>query len=188
VEALDFLLFPLSIVALVAAVIGGIYAAARVGLLKRIERAADAVDPALTTAEDDPDPGDTSEVWDAVVADVIQRADDRNRIATRDILVTKYIDTETLEAPLVAYELESYRDDPVAVRLGEHRCDDEDGALEEQPLGEGWSLTDDGLVFEATLATEEPIRTVIGRPDCPADDADTLRGDPDLTVEAEDEA
>jgi hypothetical protein len=85
----------------------------------------------------------------------------------------------------VAYELESYRDDPARVRIAEPRF--EDGERDDaQPLGDGWHVEDDRLVFETTLDSGESRRTIVGRPDCPAERLDTLLDRPDITVEETD--
>jgi outer membrane protein assembly factor BamB len=184
---LGFLLFPLSVVAFVATIAGGLYAAHRVGLLARVEAAADSVDtlfapPPEGDETEDGTADERTEVWDLVVADVIDRAEQTDRTATQDLLVTKYVDSDTLESPVVAYDIESYRDDPARIRIVEPRfeSDDRDDA---RPLGDGWELDDDSLVFEATLDPGEQHRTIVGRPDCPDDALADLLDRPEVTVE-----
>jgi len=178
-----FLLFPAAVVALVATVAGGVYAAHRAGLLARIEAAADSVDAlfAPPAAGDETDDQPTT-VWELVLADVIDRAEQTDRTATQDLLVTKYVDSETLDSPVVAYEIESYREKSARVRLTEPRFEDTDSA-DTQPRGDGWRLDDGRLVFETTLEPGERRRTIVGRPDCPPDLLDDLLERPDITVE-----
>lgn len=183
-----FLLFPATVVVLVATVAGGLYAAHRAGLLARIESAADSVDtlfappPNNGEGEADGEDDEPTEVWELVLADVIDRAEQTDRTATQDLLVGKYVDSDSLESPVVAYEIESYREDPARIRLTEPRFED-DGHDDAQPLGDGWALGDDRLVFEATIDPEERLRTIVGRPDCPPELLDDLLERPDITVE-----
>jgi outer membrane protein assembly factor BamB len=182
-----FLLFPAAVVTVLATVAGGLYAAHRAGLLARIEAAADSVDalfapPEDTGSEDGDGANDPTEVWELVLADVIGRAEQTDRTATQDLLVTKYVDSETLDSPVVAYEIESYRKEPTRIRLTEPRFEDNDRD-DARPLGDGWTLDDDRLVFEATLDPEEHRRTIVGRPDCPPDLFEDLLERPDITVE-----
>ena len=156
--------------------------AGRIGLLGRIEEAADAygadpedVEPNLPGDVDAEAP---TEVWDLVVQDVIARSERTDRTATEDVLVSKYVDPDTLESPVVAYEIESYRDDTARVRLAEGLLGDGD-----QPLGNGWEQSDGSLVFETAIEPDERVRTMVGRPDCPEEQLEKLRGQPDTTVE-----
>jgi outer membrane protein assembly factor BamB len=185
-----FLLFPAAVVTFVATIAGGLYAAHRTGVLSRVEAAADSVGPVMVPAEEDveTEPEDEgseepTQVWELVLTDVIERAEQTDRTATQDLLVTKYVDSDTLDSPVVAYEIESYRDDPAQVRIVEPRfeSDERDDA---RPLGDGWELDDDSLVFEATLDPEERLRTIVGRPDCPPDLLDDLLERPEITVES----
>ncbi len=184
-----FLLFPATLVAFVATVAGGLYAAHRAGLLARIESAADSVDtlfappPEDGEAEADGEDDEPTEVWELVLADVIDRAEQTDRTATQDLLVAKYVDSDSLESPVVAYEIESYREDPARIRLTEPRFGDDDHG-DVRPLGDGWALDDDHLVFEATIDPGESLRTLVGRPDCPPELLGDLLERPDITVES----
>jgi len=209
---LQFLLWPASLVTFVAVLVGGLYAAHRAGLLARVEAAADEVDPLFgpaagaspddgadgdATATGDGAAGEPTQVWELVIADVIARAEQTDRTATQDLLVTKYVDSGTLDSPVVAYELESFRDDPARVRLVEPRFEGEsdgDGGDDgddssapdgSQPLGDDWRVEGERLVFEAVLDPGESLQTLVGRPDCPEGRLDTLLDRPDITVEPE---
>ena len=204
---LTFLLWPASLVTLVAVFLGGLYAAHRAGLFDYIEAAADDVDPLFGPAPESADDGgggdatadgaagtdEPTPVWELVVADVIARAEQTDRTATRDLLVTKYVDSGTLDSPVVAYEIESYRDDPARVRLvepkfeGDGHGDDSSEPDGSQPLGDDWRVEDERLVFEAVLDPGERLQTIVGRPDCPDDRLDALLDRPDITVEPETE-
>jgi len=183
-----FLLFPISVVTFVAAVVGGIYAASRAGLLDRIEDAADAYSPEPGEFADDDESGDDdasdepTAMWELVVDDVIGRATQTDRTATEDLLVTRHLDSETLDSPLVAYEIESYRDEPARVQLTEpvFAASDQNS----RPLGDNWTVEDDQLVFERVLGPEETVQTLVGRPDCPDDRLDDLLDRPEIVVEA----
>jgi hypothetical protein len=121
-------------------------------------------------------------MWELGVDDVIGRAAQTDRAATEDLLVTRYLDSETFDAPLVAYEIESYRDDPARVRLTEPVFTESDEGS--RPLGDNWTVADDQLVFEQVLDPEETVQTLVGRPDCPTDRLDELLDRPEITVEA----
>jgi outer membrane protein assembly factor BamB len=184
-----FLLFPASILTFIAAVIGGVYAASRVGLLDRIEEAADAYSPEPgefadndDESDEDDEPDEPTEMWEMVVGDVIGRAAETDRTATEDLLVTRYVDSETLDSPLVAYELESYRDEPARVRLTEPVFPDSDEGS--RPLGDNWTVEEETLVFEQVLDPGETVQTLVGRPDCPEDRLDELLDRPEITVES----
>jgi outer membrane protein assembly factor BamB len=181
-DDLSFLLFPAAIVGFIAAIASGLYAAGRVGLLAKIEATADAYgpDPGEFEAEEDESDGDTTPVWDLVVDDVIARAAQTDRTATEDLLVTKYVDQGTFDAPLVAYEIASYREDPARVRLTEPLFGDREDS---RPLGDRWTVADDRLVFEQVLDPDEEIQTIVGRPDCPEDRLDDLLDRPEIAVE-----
>lgn len=179
---LSFLVWPASVMGFLGTILGGLYVAGRIGLLGRIEEAADAygadpedVEPNLPGDVDAEAP---TEVWDLVVQDVIARSERTDRTATEDVLVSKYVDPDTLESPVVAYEIESYRDDTARVRLVEGLLGGGD-----QPLGNGWEQSDGSLVFETAIEPDERVRTMVGRPDCPEEQLEKLRGQPDTTVE-----
>lgn len=198
-EDLSFLLFPASAVLFVVAVVGLFYAAGRTGLLNLIEEKADAYgsDPDSTTsvdgdgptgagaARDEPIGGDgdgPSQVWDLVVDDVIARADRTNRTATQNIILTTYLDSDTLDAPLVAHEVESLWDGPVQLRLSQSVV--EGTAADSRPLGDNWRVTDGRLIFEQRLEPGTTVRTLVGRPDCPDDRLEELLEPPTITVDA----
>jgi outer membrane protein assembly factor BamB len=180
-----FLLFPAAIVTLAAGVVGGLYAASYAGLLDRIEAVADAYGPEPGEfADDDPDddPDGSTAMWELVVDDVIGRAEQTDRTATEDLLVTRYLDSETLDSPMVAYKIESYRDDSVRVRLTEPVFAERDE--DSRPLGDNWVVEDDRLVFDRVLEGEETVQTLVGRPDCPDDRLDDLLDRPEITVDS----
>ena len=195
-----FLLWPVSLVALVALFGSIVYAAKRAGVLDRIEEVADAyggdvdaersaeADSAAATAGASGGPeteesgsGGATPVWDLVLDDVIARAEETDRTATDDLLVTKYVDSGTLDSPVVAFEVESFREGPARVRLTEPLLV-EDGD-ESRPLGDNWTVEDDELVFEAVVEPDETTRTLVGRPDCPDDRVGDLVTGPAVTVE-----
>ena len=176
----SFLLWPASVISLIGIVVGGYYAASRAGLLDRIEAAADAQTPTpeeLRAARKETEAA--TPVWELVVKDVISRADMTDKTATENLLVTKYVDHGTLESPVVAYEIESYRDEPATVRLSEPLRGDRD---ESRPLGDNWRVVDDRLVFEAMIDPDETLRTLVGRPDCDPENVDKLLDTPDISV------
>lgn len=175
---LSFLLWPASVLGLIAAILAGLYAAQRTGLLASIEETADSIGPDI----DPDDPSDTSRptvVWDLVAQDVIARAEETDRTAREDLLVTKYVDSDTLDAPVVAYEVESYRDEPTRVRLTDSVFD----TAEARPVGDAWTLDEDELVFETVVEPGETVRTIVGRPDCPEDHLDDLLDGPEVAVD-----
>ena len=175
-----FLLWPLSLIALIGIVIGSYYAASRAGLLDRIEAAADAQTPEpeeLRAARKETEA--STPVWELVVKDVISRADMTDKTATENLLVTKYVDSKTLESPVVAYEIESYRDEPATVRLSEPLRGDRDDS---RPLGDNWTVVDDQLIFEAMIDPDETLRTLVGRPDCDPENVDELLETPGISV------
>jgi len=126
-----------------------------------------------------------STVWSAIVDDVIGRADGSEKTATENVIVTAYADLETLDSPVVAYEIESARDNPAQIHLTEPVIDEEraDEKLTEQPLNEGWSLSDGELTFETVVEPGKTVKTMVGRLDCPTDQSEKLVGKPDVTVE-----
>lgn len=175
-----FLLWPVSVITLIGIVVGGYYAASRAGVLDRIEAAADAQTPTpeeLRAARKETEAA--TPVWELVVKDVISRADKTDTTATENLLVTKHLDSGTLESPVVAYEIESYRDEPATVRLSEPlRGNRDDG----RPLGDNWTVVDDRLVFEAMIDPDETVRTLVGRPDCDETQLSSLLSTPDISV------
>jgi outer membrane protein assembly factor BamB len=121
-----------------------------------------------------------SQLWEAVVGDVIARAPESTKTATQDVLVTTYLDRDTLASPVVAYEIESLRSKPARVRLVEELVDAD---ADSQPLGDGWTVEGDRLVYENVVDAGETVTTLVGRRDCPADRADALLDKPDVQVE-----
>ncbi|MEF8814804.1 MAG: PQQ-binding-like beta-propeller repeat protein [Halovenus sp.] len=174
-EEFQFLLWPVVIVSGIATVLGSLWAARRVGLLPEFDP--DEVDAPEWKATDLP-------VWEVVLEDVIGRASETSRTATEDVLVTTFLDRATMDAPFVAYEIESYRDEPALVRLREP------AALTEDDIGvlpgsrDEWHVTDDQLVFERVVDPGETIRTMVGRRDVDPEDAGRLLDGPDVEVEA----
>jgi hypothetical protein len=123
-------------------------------------------------------------VWDVVLRDVISRADAADRTATENLIVTKYVDSATMEAPIVAYEVESVRDEPARVTLSEPAADLTEDDLGFLP-GDGseWELRDGRLVYEGVVAPEETLRTMVGRQDVDPENAEALRSQPTITVD-----
>jgi len=103
------------------------------------------------------------------------------RTAVEDVVVTKHLDHETLSSPVLVYEIESVRDDPATVRITEPILGpaDEDS----RPMGDSWRVDGETLVYESVVAPGETATTLVGRPDCPTEDADRLLETPDVTVE-----
>lgn len=190
---LRFLLWPASVVALLGTFFGILYAAKRVGMLDRIEESADSLSPDAgevdigpsDSDDDEPPtslgPGTPSPVWELVQEDVINRADETTKTATNDLVVTKYVDRATLESPLVAYEIESVRDEPATVTIREPLAI-EDPPGEKRPIGDTWQVVDEHVSFEATIEPGQTMRTVVGRRDVEDDDDDALLERPDITV------
>ena len=190
-----FLLWPLSALAMLGTVVGILYAAKRTGMLDRIEEAADRHAPdeetVAATAPSDPaeeaasslGPGTPSPVWALVQKDVIARADETVRTATNDLIVTKYVDSETLESPLVAYEIESLRDEPATVEIREPLAR-ESLSGEDRPIGDTWSIDGGSVSFEGTVEPGETIRTVVGRRDYADELPEALLDRPEITVDA----
>ncbi|PSP27982.1 hypothetical protein BRC65_03565 [Halobacteriales archaeon QH_2_65_14] len=207
-----FLLLPATLLGILALVAGAVYAVQRAGLLEPVETASEthetgttddaATDPvdsvagdgaagADSAADSEPAADDTagvptdgtageSQLWEAVVGDVIARAPESTKTATQDVLVTTYLDRDTLASPVVAYEIESLRSKPARVRLVEELVDAD---ADSQPLGDGWTVEGDRLVYENVVDAGETVTTLVGRRDCPADRADALLDKPDVQVE-----
>lgn len=198
----QFLLWPASAVAMVGSVLGVLYVAHRSGLLGYIEDAADAVggvDDAGTGNRDaesgaptdsnvntapgsDHSPSKPSAVWDLVLEDVISRAEETDRTAVENVILTKYVDSDTLESPVVAYEIESLRDDPARIRLSEPLLQD-DIDDSSKPLGDNWAVDGSEVRFETVIQPDETVRTLVGRRDCSDDVVETLLEQPTIDVE-----
>jgi outer membrane protein assembly factor BamB len=187
---LQFLVLPLGFLGLMAAVGGAFLVAKRAGVLGPPE------DDPIGYPDDDPDVGeDTAEsadsggatdelpVWEVVRDDVIRRAAETNSTATEDLLVTKYVDPDTLESPMVAYEIESYRDEQATIRIVEDAPELSRDAIGQLPGSrENWGLVDDSLVFETTIEPGEKIETLVARRDIGPDDANDLLDRPDIRI------
>lgn len=198
-EDFRFLVVPLLVVGFSGFVVGLLYAFKRVGLLDPLYTEGDTVgEPFFGTASDgdssdddgiassegpkQSDSGsadDTSFIWDAMVGDVISRASETEKTATEDVIVTEHLDSDTLASPVVAYEIESLRDEPTTVRLVEPLVDS-DG--ESKPRGNGWSVENGDVVFEAVVEPGETITTLVGRRDCPSERAEELLDSLTVTV------
>ncbi len=184
-DSFAFLIVPASIGGFFAVLAGLIYAVIRSGVPERF-----AVDEApierLYDDEDDPIPDyddrSQSEVWEMIVGDVISRAERSDKTASANVIVTKYVD-DTLEAPVVAYEIESVRETTATIRMTEPLVGDS-AALTDQPLNAGWTVTDDSLVFESVTEPGETIKTMIGRQDCPKENAENLLRTPEIAIES----
>lgn len=129
-------------------------------------------------------------IWSAIVDDVISRADGSQKIAQENVIVTRYIDRETFDAPVAAYVLESARDERSRIRLTERYVDVDraNERLAAQPLNEGWTLEETEFVFETTVEPEATVKTMVGRLDCPPTEIDALvESRPAITVKPLDE-
>lgn len=181
-----FLILPASIATLFGLLAGGLYVVFRSDWTDKF-----AVDEAPVEALYDDEEGDEripdyddrteTETWSLIVGDTISRAAERTKMATENLIVTKYLDT-ALDSPITAYEIESARDEPVRVTLTEALLDDDD-QFDDQPLNEGWSRSGDQLVFETTLQPDKQVRTMVGRTDCPDGEAEQLLENPEMTIE-----
>lgn len=182
---LRFLVWPASILTFIGMILGVFYVATRLGLLDRIEAAADSVEPTVVEeAEEDTDE-EVDTIWNLVVEDVIDRASATDTTATQDIRISKYVDQGTLESPVVAYEIESYRDEPVTVTVTEPRfegANPEEAAEMAQPRGRGWTVSETELVYETSIEPGETVKTIIGRPDCADGDIDSLVETPRIEI------
>jgi len=180
------LALPATIVGFVAFLLGTGYVAYRAGLFKPIETAAPdppSDDEGADTEGDGEDAGPGKfPLMNAVIGDVIARAEDSKRMASDDILVTKHVDPDTLDAPMVAYEIESLWSEPVEILISESLAGA--GIPDEAigRLGEGWRVEDERLYFETTLDPDETVRTVVARNDLSPEDAEALLSRPALSV------
>lgn len=188
-----FLIVPAIAGGFVTLVAGVGYAIIRSGLPEKfavdeapVERLYDDEDEDAEKPEEAEADRHQSPVWDLVVGDVITRADDTEKAATQNVIVSKYVDRDTLDSPVVAYEIESARDEPVRLQLSEPLVDDAADGLADQPLNEGWRIEESGVVFETAVGPGETIRTMIGRQDCPTDRAEELGGKPTVSIESDD--
>jgi len=89
------------------------------------------------------------------------------QLATSDqsVEITKRLVTDWFEVPVVTFDLESNRSEPVAVEIVEPVPDQVDiGDIGFHPEygDEHWSVTDGGLVFECTLRPEGSYSTLYG--------------------------
>jgi len=187
----SFLVWPVLFLSVLATIIGGYFGALRAGLIgsddtrtgvdARGRRFGQIDDDASTTAADVADDEGGIPVWDIVLEDVIDRAPETSRTAREDLLVTKYVDARTLDVPVVAYEIESYRDEPTAVRVTES-LDAGDG--DSSPHGlEGWHAEDGRLVFETAVEPEGSVRTLVARRDVAPEHAEELLDRPEVAIE-----
>lgn len=185
-----FLVLPAAVVSFVGLLAGGLYLLFNSEWAEQFSVDEPPIEKIYEDEDDQPEmPGfserNETEVWSVIVGDVIGRAENSQTIAREDIIVKKYID-DTLESPMVAYEIESARDEPAHVTVEEPLLgEDGPSAFEDQPLNEGWKLTDQ-LTFEATVEPGERIRTMVGRPDTPEDGLEGLLDRPDVTIETTD--
>lgn len=182
IEAFAWLLWPLVFFTIVAAIVGSVYTGLRLGWL-----AVDDEDPVVTARETDEPPGlgsdegddgeDGIPVWDFVLEDIIGRSEATHRTAREDLLVTKYADTDSMPIPVVAYEIESYREKATRLRLTEPVFDGE------PPRGmEGWHVDEEQLVFDRVIEPGETVTTLVARDDA-AEDVTGLLESPDITVD-----
>lgn len=181
------LALPAAAITMVGLLVGTLYAASRAGLFEPLEEAAPDPPPfeaARTPSGETDEDSDESPIWEVVMEDVIRRADESDRTATQDVLVTKYVDEDSLSAPMVAYEVESLRSEPATVVVSEPvDPDDADrDAIGKLPGGEGWEIQGDRLVFETRIGPEQTTRTLIARRDLSADSAE-LFASPAIEVE-----
>jgi outer membrane protein assembly factor BamB len=203
-SGLDFLLLPLSVVGFVAFLAGSAYIATRAGVFDPIvarspfpPEGETTTDPATgetagesqATEQEEPTGGSDEPAFpvrDVVLDDVIGRAEETSRTATQDLLVTKYVDRETLSSPVVAYEVESVRREPAIVRITESLDADVDpgAAIGRLPGGpDEWRVEDGSLVFEAVVEPDEIVRTIVARRDLSPEEADSLLDRPGVDVE-----
>jgi len=188
---LAFLVLPVAAVALLGLLAGALYLLFNSELTDRFSVDEAPVKKLYEDEEEEPEmPGfgerNETAVWSVIVNDVIGRAEHRETVAQRNIIVTKHID-DALESPVTAYEIESARDEPAQVTIDE-QLPGGDGreALDDQPLNEGWRLGET-LSFEATVEAGETVRTMVGRPDVSDDDFAALLGRPAVTIEVSDD-
>jgi len=180
------LALPATIVGFAAFLLGTGYVAYRAGLFEPLETATP--DPPSSDDEDDGaengDDGGAGKfpLMNAVIGDVIARAEDSKRMASDDILVRKHVDPDTMEAPMVAYEIESLWSEPVEILISESLAGA--GIPDEAigRLGEGWRVEDGRLYFETPLDPDETVRTVVARNDLSPEDTEALLSRPGLSV------
>lgn len=187
----SFLALPVVAGGFLALVAGSAYAAKRAGVLQRFSVDEAPIEEMYDDDEHIPnyDSPPSTDVWGLIVGDVIARAEETDKLATENLIVSRHLDPDTLDSPVVAYEIESARSDAATVRIEEPLVDAEETASEmaDQPLNEGWSVTDGALVYERPVDPGETVRTMVGRVDCPADRADELRETPDIELETSDD-
>jgi len=194
-SSLGFLVLPVVVASFAGFVVGVLYVANRIGVFEPLEDAAPDPPPfeAITQDTDEQsaegagndDEDSDPAIWEVVLDDVIGRAEETNKTATQDLLVTKYVDSDTLSAPMVAYEIESLRSEPVRVRIAES-VDPEEAdadAIGDLPGGEGWRVEGDELVFETALGPEQTTRTLVARRDLSPADTEQLLAGPTVDVE-----
>ena len=181
-------LLPATAVGFAVAVVGGYYVLNRTGMLDPIETASDVYGDESDENEEDDTDRDTpavmnsSQLWELVVGDVIGRAKESEVTATQDMVVTKYLDRDTLESPVVAYRIQSVRSEPASVRLTESLVESGD---QSRPLGDGWRVEDRTAVYETVVEPGETVTTLLGRRDCPPERADELLEKPVVEVDGE---
>ena len=189
-ERNDFTFLALPVIAgsFVALVAGGAYMAKRAGLLQRFSVDEAPIEEIYDDEEyiPDYDAPPSTDVWELVVGDVIARSEETGKTAEKNLIVSRYLDPDTLDSPVVAYEIESARSDTAVVRITESLADPEEMA--DQPLNEGWSVVDDELVYERPVEGGERVKTMVGRVDCPTDRADELRESPTVEIETGDDS
>jgi len=184
-----FVLLPVAVFMFLGVLFGSLYAAIRAGLFNRLGPDKDELpaykDEQTSDAESDGSQHEAAlPIWEAAIGDVINRADEQRKTATKDMVVTKHVDGDTLDSPVVAYEIESVRSEPARIQVTEPLLDGADPAdMESQPLGEGWTVSNDKLVFEDTIEPGETVKTLIGRRDSEPDNVDELLSRPDIEVE-----
>lgn len=182
-----FLVLPAVVVSFVGLLAGGLYLLFNSEWAERFNVDEPPIEKLYEDDDDQPEMPGFSErketgVWSVIVGDVIGRAEESATVAREDIIVKKYID-DTLESPVTAYEIESARDEPARVTIEESLLgEDGPAAFEDQPLNEGWRLTDQ-LTFEATVEPGKTIKTMVGRPDTPEDGLDGLLDRPAVSIE-----
>jgi len=187
-------LLPATAVGFAVAVVGGYYVLNRTGMLDPIETASDVYGDQSDghdgqtvdvedrqTGEERPAMMTKSQLWELVVSDVIGRASESEVTATQDLVVTKYLDRDTLASPVVAYRIQSVRSEPARVRLSEPLVEFEDETS--RPLGDGWRVQDETVVYETVVEAGETVTTLLGRRDCPTERAGELLEKPVVEVD-----
>jgi len=185
----SYLALPAAAAAFVVLVTGGAYAAKRAGVLERFGVDEAPIEEIYDDDEHIPDydAPPATDVWELVVADVIDRAEETDKVATENLIISRYLDADTLDSPVLAYEIESARDDTANIRVTEALVDPEETADEmaAQPLNEGWSVDDESLVYERSVEGGKRVKTMVGRVDCPTDRVEELREEPEVDIESE---